>query len=266
MSKLIKTTYNLNKNMGIKIAVVADLHDTNPKEVLLKLKQEKPDLILVPGDLLERVTEKLSFDDEERFLISYKIAGTLSKSLNGLAHIFPALQIKDNKNINCGRIFLRKARQIAPVIVSNGNHEMFYYQEDLAEFTGNCKLLLNEDIQLNIKNKKILLGGLSSEKNIEWLKNFSKKDGFKILLCHHPEYYDEIKEVTNDKIDLIVSGHAHGGQWNLFGKPIFAPGAGIFPKYAYGIYDKKLIVSAGCSNTVNIPRFNNPKELVIINL
>lgn len=266
MSKLVTTVYNISKNLNIKLAIVADLHDTNPKEILLKLQKEKPDLILVPGDLLERINKEMCFNDDKKNLISYKIAGTLSKSINGLAYLFPTMQIKDKKNINYGRLFLRKAKKIAPVIVSNGNHEMYYSKKDLLEFKDDCKLLLNEDTSINIKGKEILLGGLSSNKDLKWLKEFSKKDGFKILLCHHPEYYDEIKKVTNNKIDLIISGHTHGGQWIFFGIPLFAPGVGILPKYAHGLYDDKLIVSSGCSNTVNLPRFNNPKELVIINI
>jgi len=86
----------------------------------------------------------------------------------------------------------------------------------------------------------------------------------KILLSHHPEYYAQYIKAT--KIDLTVSGHAHGGQWRFFGQGIFAPGQGFFPKYTAGVHDDRLIISRGLGNPHPIPRFNNPPELVIVEI
>lgn len=91
----------------------------------------------------------------------------------------------------------------------------------------------------------------------EWLRN--SPDGYKILLCHHPEYYPLIAPYA----DLIVAGHTHGAQWRFFGLGVFAPNQGWFPKYSKGKYDK-MIVSAGLTNTTWVPRINNPCELVIV--
>ncbi|MCI6317034.1 MAG: hypothetical protein MR877_07735 [Spirochaetia bacterium] len=74
--------------------------------------------------------------------------------------------------------------------------------------------------------------------------------------------------------DLILAGHAHGGQWKLpFAKNgLYAPMQGLFPKYSGGLYDFKkqgsvLIVSRGLSHQIpNIPRFFNPPELVVIEI
>ena len=86
-----------------------------------------------------------------------------------------------------------------------------------------------------------------------------------LLLCHHPEYYPEY--IRDTVIELTVAGHAHGGQWNFFGRGVFAPGQGLFPKYTAGVYDGgRLIVSRGATNTVKVPRFFNPTETVIINI
>ena len=90
--------------------------------------------------------------------------------------------------------------------------------------------------------------------------NFSNKEGFKLLLCHHPEYYS--KYIKDIDVDLTLSGHAHGGQWRILGQGIFAPGQGIFPKYTSGLIDGRLIVSRGLGNTHRIPRINNKPEII----
>lgn len=135
-------------------------------------------------------------------------------------------------------------------------------------------MLDNGAIQLGDIN----IGGLSSgfgkgitqnnlketpEPNVRWLDEFSRIRGYKILLCHHPEYYDRyIKKLP---IDLVLSGHAHGGQIRLFGHGLFAPGQGVFPKYTSGIYDNRLVVSRGLANTAKVvPRLWNETELVYI--
>lgn len=50
-------------------------------------------------------------------------------------------------------------------------------------------------------------------------------------------------------IDLIVSGHAYGVQMRLFGRAIFVPDQGFFPKYTDGLYDGKFLVSVRLENT-----------------
>lgn len=164
-----------------------------------------------------------------------------------------------------GRDLLRYASEIAPVVMSLGNHEWYLTDKDIATIrSSNAILLNNSDDTYNVKNNDILFGGLSTKCDFEWLDTFSKKTGIKVLLCHHPEYYIKyIKGTYLDTFDLVISGHAHGGQWRFFNKGIFAPGQGFFPKYTKGVYGK-MIVSAGLSNTAIVPRFNNPKEVVFI--
>ena len=88
-------------------------------------------------------------------------------------------------------------------------------------------------------------------------------DEFKILLCHYPHYYE--KYLKASKLDLVLSGHAHGGQWRIFGRGVYAPHQGIFPKYTSGIHDGKHIINRGAvNNSKPIPRFFNPPEIVQI--
>ena len=74
--------------------------------------------------------------------------------------------------------------------------------------------------------------------------------------------------LINRNIDLVLSGHAHGGQFRLFGQGFFSPGQGWFPKYTSGIHRGKygrMIISKGMANTVRVaPRLFNPTEVVYI--
>ena len=97
---------------------------------------------------------------------------------------------------------------------------------------------------------------------LEWLENFCAVEKPKILLCHHPEYY--VPYIQKADIDLTVCGHAHGGQWRIFGRGIYAPGQGLFPKYTAGVLDQKCVISRGLGNHTWIPRIFNRRELVII--
>lgn len=99
---------------------------------------------------------------------------------------------------------------------------------------------------------------------VNWLDEFEAQEGFKVLLDHHPENY---KPYTKSRdIDLILSGHAHGGQIRLLGKGLYGRSQGFLPKYDGGLFDKKLVVSRGLANTLPIPRLWNPTELVLVEL
>lgn len=94
----------------------------------------------------------------------------------------------------------------------------------------------------------------------EWLDDFAAQPGWKMCLSHHPEYLPLIPS----SIDLILSGHAHGGQWRFFGHGVWSPGQGWWPKWTRGVYENRLVVSAGLSNTTWVPRIWNPTEVVYI--
>ena len=81
-----------------------------------------------------------------------------------------------------------------------------------------------------------------------------------ILLSHHPEYFQRLPK----GIHLVLSGHAHGGQWRLFGRGLYAPNQGWLPRYTKGIYEKRMIVSAGLTNTAHVPRLFNPTEVIYV--
>lgn len=299
--KMITTRYKISapvKN-SLRIALAADLHDRPGGKVLKRLKQEQPDLILAAGDILERCTEgesqytKAEMDAWQGLRKKNKIASGAMKTVMKIGY-----SMHEKHEFSEGIEFLKEASEIAPVFYSPGNHEWYFTKEDQKVFSEKRIFLLeNEDICWNLvenrlvsekerghnsktgnvmKNgcntgienvpeKIIRIGGLATRYDLDWLHAYASKPGYKILICHHPEYYRRyIKDTEWDTFDLIVSGHVHGGQWRLGQHGVLAPGQGLFPKYCYGCYDKKLIVSAGLSNTACIPRFGNPTELVMI--
>ena len=92
-------------------------------------------------------------------------------------------------------------------------------------------------------------------------------DKYNILLSHRPELFDTYVE---KKIDLILTGHAHGGQIRIpFIGGIIAPNQGFFPKYTSGVIEKNkttMVVSRGIGNSIIPLRINNRPELVVITL
>ena len=229
----------------MKLAIVADLHGMPTEELYEALRAERPDAILIPGDLF-----------------------SLRKPRSRLAR-FPDFLRREVVPRERALQFLRFAASIAPTFYSRGNHEWGIDDEYRAQVAATGAVLLeNEWAAFG----DVYIGGLNSASKYG-MEEFSASEelpetdwlavapaGYKILLCHHPEYYPLLEGFG---IDLIVAGHAHGGQWRVFGRGVFAPGQGLFPKYTRGQYGS-MIVSAGLTNTTRVPRFFNPTELVII--
>ena len=100
---------------------------------------------------------------------------------------------------------------------------------------------------------------------IENLQNES--DGYMILLSHRPELFDLYVET---EMDLVFSGHAHGGQFRLpFIGGLVAPNQGFFPKYDAGQFKEEnttMIVSRGVGNSIIPIRINNRPEIIVARL
>ena len=163
--------------------------------------------------------------------------------------------------------FLQSYVDIAPTFFSYGNHECKYtvISEDEYKSTGAC-VLRNDFTKFQFKNgEEICVGGHDPNALPFWMDDFEKQQSFKILMCHHPENY--IDRLQTKNVDLILSGHAHGGQFQFFGRGVLAPGQGLFPKYTKGMFMDKFIVGTGISNTAGIiPRLFNPTEVILIHL
>lgn len=233
--------YNVNTHLysNYCIAHVSDLHSNPGKKALESIVASSPDMICITGDFV-------------------------NTSLND----WP-------KSVG----FLKSCVKTAKTYLSLGNHDYLISKSEIEQMKDMGVTVLNDESEQF--NQEITVGGLTSAfyhkcelydpkadmkivSNIEWLQEFNKMDGFKILLDHHPENYELYTKEMD--IDLILSGHNHGGQIRLFGHGVYARNQGFFPKYDGGVFDNKLVISRGLSNTMPLPRIFNPTELVYIHL
>lgn len=229
------------------IAHISDLHNAeygkNNEKLIDILEAESPNIIAITGDLID----------------------------------------SNHTNLEVALSFAQQAVKIAPCYFVTGNHEAWIgsQYEELKTSLQNTGItvLQDEAIELNYGDVCIQLIGLNdpdfserdrllSESILEAkLSQVNISDGFTILLSHRPEYFNVYQ---NKNIDLVLSGHAHGGQFRLpLGGGVIAPGQGLFPKYDAGAYTENgttMIVSRGIGNSIIPVRINNPPEIVIIEL
>lgn len=143
-----------------------------------------------------------------------------------------------------------------------GNHEgkMAAYRESYRQqlLSTGVRVLDNEGLNLSYKDCSYRLVGIKAEADTNTLLSLCHGQGFDILLSHRPE---RIEEYAQAGADLVLSGHAHGGQWRFFNRGLYAPDQGLFPKYTKGCYKKgstTLYVSSGAaSHDAWIPRIHN---------
>lgn len=263
MLHIIQTTHytvQTNKKVKLKAALVADLHNNDSTNTIDILKNEKPDIIIVAGDLMTFL-----YDEKRRetHSLKYKLFYFVYGMLRSIFSVF--CQEKDKTYENALE-FLNQATKIAPVFYALGNHERGITDEMRCNIKATNTILLDDEWT---KYKKIEIGGITSryrdELNVDWI---GKSDAYRIMICHNPEYAELVSH--SGDMDLILSGHAHGGQIRIANRGLFAPGQGLFPKLTSGVYDignTKLIVSRGLANTATlIPRLWNKKEVVIIDV
>ena len=221
----------------VNIMLISDLHSCwygeNQRELIAAIDAENPDLIALAGDI---------FDDENSNEATVAL----------LAHIgekYPCFYVTGNHEIYTGR-----------------SEEL----KKLAAETG-VTVLEGETEYIDIKGQKISIGGVGDPQagRLAWENQLAAADrqrqGFSLLISHRPE---AAEEYGNFGFDLVVCGHAHGGQWRIPGivNGVYAPHQGFFPKYAGGEYKIEkgtMIVSRGLERNW-IPRYFNPPELVVI--
>jgi len=162
--------------------------------------------------------------------------------------------------------FLRDAAKRLPTFYSLGNHEakQHNFRKVRKAIGGSgAEMLINRYVRFG----ELWIGGWYDPKIVrepEMLDDFEQLDGVKVLLCHKPEKY--MKLMRRRKLDLVVAGHAHGGQIRLGPIGVYSPGQGLFPRYTKGLIDGRMIVSAGAGNPAGMPRWGNPCEVLMITL
>ena len=233
---------------GYRIAHVSDLHNAEmgkDNEMLLAMLWDAdPDMIAITGDLID----------------------------------------SRNTDIEVALQFVRAAVKIAPCYYVTGNHEARVNEYDeLKAGMEAAGVTVLEDVrtEISIEGETITLIGINDPSyqtdylfgdsitvtNTKLEELHTENDGFTILLSHRPELFDTY---ADHDIDLILSGHAHGGQFRLpFIGGLVAPNQGLFPEYDAGIFtvgNTNMLVSRGIGNSILPFRINNRPEVILIEL
>ena len=233
---------------GFRIAQVSDLHnaefDKYNSTVLQPIFLSRPNIIVITGDMID----------------------------------------SRNTDVDVALSFAQKAVNIAPVYYINGNHESRVpeeYEELKKGLTeAGVTVLENESVDITIGEETISLIGINDptfrmklvddtmEQNIghQLMDIIPDNDNYKVILAHRPEYFD----IYAGNVDLVLSGHAHGGQFRIpLVGGLVAPGQGFFPEYYEGSYIKdntEMIVSRGVGNSIIPFRINNKPEIIVAEL
>jgi len=241
----------------VRIAVLSDLHDMDlggdNRRLVDLTASEKPDLILLDGDMLNSYSE------------------------------------------SSGRVcsLVRQLADIAPVYYAWGNHELAYMERRTspleAELTAAGAVVLNRSFaDLNVHGQRLRLGGLyeyafapddfntcnpdrMDPAVYAFLSEFQDTDQCRILLSHRPDSFVFGAASATWGVELVISGHDHGGQVVLpFLGGVFGGDQGLFPAYIHGLYEKdgiRLAITSGLGTHREIlPRMWNPPEIMVLNL
>lgn len=153
-----------------------------------------------------------------------------------------------------------------------GNHDMWNGDEIITQTLtkNNIKILRNENVCIPINNNDLYLAGIDDYKNgnhdINKAMKDIPKDAITIMLSHNP---DSVEILGNHKIDLMLCGHMHGGQWNF---PIIGPPrvpSKFGKKHAWGLSQSQnthIYTSNGIGTTFIPFRINCPPEITLLNL
>ena len=233
---------------GFRIAQVSDLHNAEFGEGNCKLigllSQTDPDMIVLTGDLID----------------------------------------SRQTDIEIALEFAEQAMQISPVYFISGNHEARMREYDdlkMGLVDAGVVVLENQQVQITKEGEHITLIGVDDPSfRTDYLFGDAESvikqatadlqnetDSFTILLSHRPELFDTY---VDSGVDLVFSGHAHGGQFRIpLVGGLVAPNQGFFPKYDAGQFNREnttMIVSRGVGNSIIPVRFNNRPEIIVVSL
>lgn len=223
----------------VRIACIADLHcchwGEGQRQLLDAVDAAAPDVVVLAGDILD-----------------------------------------DTMPMEQGYTVLRHLVENWPCYYVTGNHDAFDAQT-VADF--GITVLDGTYEELTVNGQTIRVCGVSDPRThgkdafattLAALNGQNAgREGFSLLLAHRPAY---VAEYLPGGYDLILSGHAHGGQWRIPGllNGLLAPDEGLFPQYAGGCYDldgTAFIVSRGLAKeSTRVPRLFNPPELVLVDI
>lgn len=249
--------YSLNEsvNSSIRILQLSDLHNAefgdNNEELIDLVKKQSPDLIVMSGDMINR--------DEENLDIITDLISSLSDA--------------------------------APIYYGYGNQEVDWiesFSTDLEDkLTQAGAVVLNNSYRdVSVNDSELRIGGYmgyyrqpgmltqdEEQKKIEldFANDFENTDRLKILINHIPTQWVDWDYINIYPVDIVFSGHYHGGAIRIpiIDQGLYAPYVGWFPPYTKGLFSgtqAKCVLSTGLGSEHNIPRLNNPPEIVVVDV
>ena len=239
----------------VRIVLLSDLHGKSfgkeNSRLIAKIQEQSPDAIFLDGDMIDSRAD--SSDVQELLRL------------------------------------IERLHEIAPVYFAPGNHELEYMQTDallLTQVAEAGAVVVNDSyVDVTIAGQPLRIGGtmghafyfgrseeeFSSSPEYQFLKAFEDTDVPKLCLAHMPDTFIFNGAYNLWNVDLVLSGHTHGGLIRLpFIGGLYAPMQGWFPEYDRGYFrlgeHMQMVISAGLSGHGMIPRINNPPEIVVIDL
>ncbi len=219
------------------IVQISDLHNAvfgnNNKKLVEKIKKSQPDIIVITGDIVD----------------------------------------SNHLNMQVSLDFVKDLKEICPIYYVTGNHEYWLEEEKQKALWEGLRdagvmILNNQCEKITIGEKSISLIGLDDNSLFDnTLPDLLSEngEGLSVVLAHEPQY---IEYYSRAGADLVLSGHAHGGQFILpILGPVVAPDQGFLPKYVKGSFTEgktTMIVSRGLGNSIIPVRLNNDPEIVTV--
>lgn len=223
---------------GYRIVQISDLHNVkfgkNNQKLVDRIRECEPDMIVLTGDLVD----------------------------------------SNHTNVDRAVQFVDEIVKICPVYYVTGNHEYWLEKSEYDELmdglvSAGVVILDNQVVEISRGDAKFRLVGLDDKSladgTLEALLSDEKE--LTVVLAHEPQY---LARYAGTGVDLVLSGHAHGGQFRLpFVGGIVAPDQGFLPEYTAGEYymnGTEMIVSRGLGNSVIPVRLFNYPEIVCVDL
>lgn len=232
---------------GYRIAVISDVHNSRYCDKIIDLlDREGADAVFLTGDMIQ-------LPDTELDNVIKIVEAEREKS-----EFFAVFGNHEASNGNIER------KKLAEQLKKSGVSVLMNSAADIKRGDARLRLIGIEDVDKEvIDDAELNKIKKTAEKNVS-------ADTFNILLCHRASLYPRIKNLP---VDLIISGHLHGGIIRLpfIGGIIGDEEKRILPDYTSGVYKEgddaaEMIVSRGCDYNLKKMRFFNPPEIPVITL